>query len=240
MQQQQPARAQAELLALLADAPSDPADQLRLATMLLQVNDPSHALQAVEALLARDDNNAQAWLEAGQAHLAHADYSEAERAMAKAVERDPNLEGARQQLELARELARIDPNQRALTLAERADRVSRAFTTALARLDTCAAQKGITLAAPAASTPGNSSSAQTTAANAVAAAPGPLQLLYASGLQQQADATEKALRKNPDALQPTMQYVFEVELTLAPICSSMELTDRALLTLAQHESERAR
>jgi len=59
-------------------------------------------------------------------------------------------------------------------------------------------------------------------------------------LQRQPDATEKALRKNPDALEPTMQYVFEVERTLAPVCSKMELTDRALLTLAQHESEGTR
>jgi hypothetical protein len=33
-----------------------------------------------------------------------------------------------------------------------------------------------------------------------------------------------------------MQYVFEVERETAPICPTSELTDRALLTLAQHES----
>ena len=239
LQKQQPARAQAELLALLADAPSDAADQLRLGTMLLQVNDPTHALQAVQALLSRDDNNAQAWLEAGQAYLALANYPEAERAIAEAVDRDPNLEGAREQLDLARELSHIDPNQRGLTLAERADRVSRAFTTAMARLSSCAAQNGISLAQPAASS-GGSSGAAASSATAIAAAPDPLQLLYTSGLQRQPDATEKALRKNPDALEPTMQYVFEVERTLAPVCSKMELTDRALLTLAQHESEGTR
>jgi tetratricopeptide (TPR) repeat protein len=237
MQQQQPARAQAELLALLADAPSDPADQLRLATMLLQLNDPTHALQAVQALLSQD-NNAQAWLQAGQAYLALGNYPEAERASARAVERDPNLEGARAQLELARELSHIDPNQRGLTLAERADRVAHAFTTAMAHVNACAVQQDINLAAPAA--PANEAASPSMPANRTPS-PSPLQPVYASGLQRQADATAPALRKNPDALEPTMQFVFEVERTLASACqNNLDLTDRALLTLAQHESEGTR
>jgi hypothetical protein len=56
-------------------------------------------------------------------------------------------------------------------------------------------------------------------------------------VQKQASATDAALRRNPDALEPTMQYVFEVERTAASICPTMDLTDRALLTLAQNESE---
>jgi hypothetical protein len=34
-----------------------------------------------------------------------------------------------------------------------------------------------------------------------------------------------------------MQYVFEVERATAPLCSQMNVTDQALLMLAQHESE---
>ena len=34
-----------------------------------------------------------------------------------------------------------------------------------------------------------------------------------------------------------MQYVFEVERTTAPVCSQMNLTDQALLMLAQRETE---
>ena len=50
--------------------------------------------------------------------------------------------------------------------------------------------------------------------------------------QKQAAAAEQALRKNPDALDPTMQYVYEVERTTAPMCPDMSVADRALLVLA--------
>ena len=236
LQQQKWPRAQAELLALQADAPPDPADQLQLGQMLLQVNDPAHALQAYNAVLSKNDNNAQAWLGEGQAYLALSNYAEAERATAKAVEHDPNLPGAHDQLELVRELLRVDPMLRGLPLAERASRAAKAFEAALTRLSACAAQQHIDLTATSgvapAGKPGPASSA-----SAPAAPPNVLQLLYASGLQKQPDTTEKALRRDPDGIEPTMQYVFQVESTLAPTCPNMELTDRALLTLAQHENE---
>ncbi len=242
MQQQQWARAQAESLALLADPPSDPADQLRLGQMLLQLNEPAHALEAYNALLARDSNNAQAWMGKGQALLALRNYSEAERASAKAVELAPNLEGARGQLELARELLRIDPALRGLPLAERANRVAKAFDAALTRLTGCAKQRGIDLAAPSAAAPGtsNGATAPSTNVNSTATAPSEPQLLYTSGLQKKAAATPEALRKDPDAQEPTIQWVFEVERATAPVCPSMSVTDRALLLLAQHETERPR
>jgi tetratricopeptide (TPR) repeat protein len=234
IQLKQSARAQAELLALLADAPPDPADQLLLGNTLLQVNDPAHALQAYNTLLSKNQANAQAWLGAAQANLALGNYSEAERAAAKAVEHDPNLPGARVQLELTREVLRVNPAMRGLPLSERSSRVATAFEAVLARLKTCAAEKNIDL--------GNFGSAAANNSNAFASATAPneLQLLYANGLQKQSEATEKALRRNPDALEPAMQYVFEVERAVAPVCPDMSLTDRALLILAQHETETAK
>ena len=67
--------------------------------------------------------------------------------------------------------------------------------------------------------------------------PGVLQRLYESGVPIQAGATDKNLREDSDALESTMQYVFEVERTTAPVCSQMNLTDQALLMLAQRETE---
>ena len=221
LMQHQPARAQAELLALLADAPTDPGDLLLLGNMLLQVNDPAHALQAYNTLLSQDKRNAQAWLGESQAYLALGNYAGAEGTAAKAVESGANLEDARQQLELTREILRIDPSLRGLPLAERANRVAEAFSSAVTRLNACATEQHIDLTAP----------------TGAAAAPNPLQLLFTSGLHKQVDATAKALRKDPDALEPAMQYVFEVERTTALICPNMDVTDRALLTLAQHENE---
>jgi tetratricopeptide (TPR) repeat protein len=223
-------RAQAELLSLLADAPPDPADQLRLGQMLLEVNEPTHALQAYNSLLSKDDKDPQAWLGASEANLALGKYAEAEHASEKAVEIDPKLEAARQQMELTRELLRIDPLARRLSLAERTSRVAKAFQLAMRRLSACAEQKNIPLAS-------SDTTAPAFAADEAAAAPNAVQLLYISGLQKQAGATEQALRKNPDALESTMQYVFEVERTTAPICPGPSVADRALWRLAQQSSE---
>ena len=236
LQQQKPAGAQAELLALLADAPSDPPDQLQLGNMLLEVNEPAHALQAFNTLLSKDETNAQAWLGASRANLALGKYAEAEQAGAKAVEHDPNLPSAREQLELTREILRANPAIRGLPLAERASRVASAFDAALKRLRTCAVEKSIDLAAPANAVITSGSQGATNGAESTPP-PSALQLLYASGVQKQPDATEKALRKDPDALEPAMQYVFEVERAAAPICPDMSLADQALLILAQHENE---
>ena len=70
-----------------------------------------------------------------------------------------------------------------------------------------------------------------------AAPPDVLQRLYDSGVQRQPSVTEKNLREDSDALESTMQYVFEVERATAPVCSQMNLTDQALLMLAQRETE---
>lgn len=241
MQQHDLARAQAELMALEADGPPDPSDQLLLGQLLLQANEPKRAIEAYNTVLSNDPRNADAWLGKGLAALQIADYLQAEQALATAVEHDPHSDQARQQLELVREVLRIDPALRGLSLARRTKRVAEAFSTALKRLTGCAGQQGYSLAEadPAKVTSARASAAQTNSVptlEATTAAPSNLQLLYTSGLQKQASATAAALRKDPDALEPTMQYVFEVERATS-MCPNTDLTDRALLTLAEHEGE---
>lgn len=239
MQNQKFGEARADLLAALADTPTEPADQLLLGQLLLELNEPEHALQAYDALLARDRRNAQAWFGEGEAYLALGQFNEAEHASEKAVDYDPNLDAARRQLELTREILRLNPSMRGLPLAERANRVAAAFEAALSRLSSCASQLNVDLGAPvgAESAMNTQGSTSSTAANDITPAPNALELLYTSGLEKQSNATARALLKNPDALEPAMQYVFEVERTTAPICPDMDVTDRALLLLAQHESE---
>jgi tetratricopeptide (TPR) repeat protein len=231
------ARAQAELLALQADGPPDPSDQLLLGQMLVQANDPTHAIGAYDTILSNDPRNADAWLGKGLAALQLGDYAQAEHALAAALEHDPHSEQARQQLELVREILRIDPSFRGLSVAERSQRVAEAFRVALKRLTGCASEKGYHLASPETSKAHTSSAQTTSGATEAATTPAPdnLQQVYTAGVRMQASAMEAALRRNPDALEPTMQYVFEVERETAPICPTSELTDRALLTLALHE-----
>ena len=231
-QHNQPAQAQAELLALQADAPSDPADQLRLAQMLMQLNEPQRAAQAYDVVLGRDRNNASAWLGKGEALLALADYNGAERAFARAADLDHKRDDIRQQLDLVREVLRADAALRGLSIAERARRVAANYQAAMKRLESCAAEQGFSLAVPNAT----AASQATPAPSAPESVSGQLQSLYASGQQKQASATEQALRKDPDALEPTMQYVFTAERATASICPATELTDRALLLLAGQEN----
>jgi tetratricopeptide (TPR) repeat protein len=231
MQQRKVAQAQAELMALQADGPPDAAGQLLLANLLLQLNEPARAMEAYSAVLVNDRANSQAWLGKGQASLAIGDYSAAEQAFASAVGLAPHLDDARQQLQLVREVLRLNPAIRGLSLAERSKRVAAAFQVALQRLTTCANQQGSSLSGLDVEAPspavGGAKPPATTAG---------LQGLYTLGLQMKASATEPALRKNPDALEPAMQYVYDVERATAPVCPAMDLADSALLTLAQHES----
>lgn len=240
MQQHDLAKTQAELMALQADGPPDPYDQLLLGQMLLQASDPKRAIDAYDTVLRNDPRNADAWLGKGLAALQIGDYVAAEHALATALEHDPHAEQTRQQLELVREVLRIGPNFRGLSLAERTQRVAEDFRAAVKRLIGCAAQQGYNLAAPDTAKAGSKGAAAQVASvptlEATTPAPSNLQLLYTSGVQKQTSATEAALRRNSDALEPMMQYVFEVERTTASTCPAMDLTDRALLTLAQNES----
>ena len=245
MDHQDMARARAETLALQADGPTDEAGQLELGDLLLQVNEPEHAKDAYDAVLKANPSSAQAWIGKGTAMLALNQYSEAEHAFANAVEHDPHSDAAREKLELVREIMEIDPALRGLTVAERAQRAAEAYRQAQLRLAGCAAQQGFSLGAPLWGSDGSVKGGSAAGANAAAhtnaaalnPAPDSLQLLYTSGQQKQTASTEKALRANPDGIEPAMQFVFDVERATAPMCSTMDVADRALLTLAQKEGE---
>ncbi len=237
MKQHKTTQAQSELMALLAEGPREVADQLRLGEMLLQVNEPEHTLELDNTIVGKDPSNAEAWRQKGQALLSLNKYADAEQAFSEAVEHNPNDGNAQRQLDLLREALRLDPSGRGLSRTDRARRAVEAFRTASDRLNTCAKEQGIELAPSA--TPLNTPAASTPNAvgNTPVPPPTPLQLLYSSGSQKQAKVTDKALKEDPDALDSTMQYVFDVERATAAVCPQMSLSDQALLFLAQHESE---
>lgn len=240
MQQHKLTQAQSELMALLADEPPDPADQLRLGELLLQVNEPEHTIEIDNDMLAKDPGNARAYLQKAQALISLNKLVEAEHALANAVERDPTSADSRRQLDLMREVLRLDTSLRGLSRTQRADRAVEAFHNAWQRLSSCATQQGVRLSNPATIEPAGSATPPDNigpSKRSPATPPDSLQLLYNSGLQKQAGVTQKALRADSDALESTMQYVFEVERAIAPLCSQMTPTDQALLMLAQHENE---
>ena len=240
MQQHNMTQAQSELMALLADGPSDRDDQLRLAQMLLEANEPERVVQVDNEVLSNDHGNAEAWLQKGQALVTLGRYKDAERALATAEQHNPKVGDVAGQLELVREVLRVDPSLRGLSRSERAERAVNAFHTAWEHLNSCATQAGMKLNTGSAAipvvTPGTSPKSLPTP-TMPATSPDPVQLLYSSGLAKHETVTEQALRDNPDAIDSTMQYVFEVERVLAPVCPNMSVNDQALLMLGQHESE---
>jgi hypothetical protein len=70
-----------------------------------------------------------------------------------------------------------------------------------------------------------------------AAAPNSLQLLYDSGTQKEPSARAETLRSNPDAVSPTMDFVFEVVRATENACPPTSLNERALQLIARHEGE---
>lgn len=126
-------------------------------------------------------------------------------------------------LELTREILHISPGIRGLTLAERSRRVADAFDAALQRLANCTQAKALS--------PGGQANTSTPSF----AAPDGLQLLYSSAAQRKSGATVAALRKDPDSLEPTMDFVFEVERATQGGCPNPTPTDRALLQLANNQ-----
>ncbi len=217
-------QAAVELAALMADAPPDVAGQLRLGALLRQANLPARALKVYDGILKDDPHNVEALIGQGDAALALANYQQAERSFDLALHYDPNHPNARKKLELMREIVRIDPNLHGLSHAEQARRVAAAFDTASKRLQSCAAERGVTL------------TANLTASSAASGAPNNLQLLYMSGQQREAAGSEASLRANPDAMDPVMQYVGDVERATQAVCPNLSLTDEALLTMAQQGS----
>jgi tetratricopeptide (TPR) repeat protein len=241
------ARAVAELIAIQAESPEDPEIELKVGNLLLQLGENSRAAKSFDAVLKINGDNVDALTGAGQTALALGDYRKAVGLLTVADNLTHAKAGSPQGelLAVAHEALEADPYLRNLTITQRADRVADAFTLSMDTLRKCAAQKNITLVpqSPTAA-PQNANPALPTARNGYttqavpsAAAPNPLQLLYDSGLEKQPSAKVQALRKNPDAIAPTMDFVFEVLRATENVCPLETPQERALQLIARHESE---
>ncbi len=241
LQQHDTRQAGVELVALQADPPEEISLKLELANLLAESGEFARAQGVYESILKSDPTNAAAWLGNGSVSIALGDYRGAQRELDAALDQDPTLTEAKQQLDFVQDILGIAPGLRGLSLNERARRVALAFDAAFTRLTTCTAQKGYAFAPPPGS-PGKPADA-TRSEDALAGAPqlnnAPenLQHLYLTALQMKSAATQDALRNHPDSIESAMDFVFAVETTTLPLCSNMSETDRALLQLAKHQSE---
>jgi tetratricopeptide (TPR) repeat protein len=250
MQRGDKARATAELIAVEAEALDDPAALTEAGNLLLQLDENGRAAKSYELALKQDAKNETALLGGGQASLAMGDYPTAVRLLTMADELS-SAKGqgpAAAQLALTQRALKVDPYLRNLTVAERANRVAAVFTTAMGRLKSCASQENVALAPqPLVSAPKTANPVLPNEQNGYrvplappAAAPDSLQMLYNRGMRRQPAATADALRKNPDAMAPTMDFVLDVMHATQNDCPLTTMPERALQSIAQHEAESPR
>jgi tetratricopeptide (TPR) repeat protein len=216
----QKASARAELIALTAGLPADPALQTQVGTLLLQVAGYDDALKLFREALAQEPRLAPALAGAGECYFRNARYAEAERYLARAVQEDPHLVPAAALRDTAQAVLKLDPFDRRLPATERARRAALAFDTALTRLQNCATQRGVDLSAPL---------AQAGAGSA------PLQNLYAQATKLKPRVKELNLRRDSELLSNTMDVAFEIEQTAAHACGAPQGPDLALLLIAREQ-----
>jgi predicted Zn-dependent protease len=209
--------ARAELIALAADLPADPAWQTKVGTLLVQVAGYDDALKLFRQALAQKPHLALALVGAGECYFQNAQYAEAERYLARALQEDPHLGQAAALRDTAQMVLNLDPFNRRLSSTEHARRAVLAFDTALARLQDCAKQQGVDLAAK-----GNNS----------------LQDLYGQAAELKPKVKEQYLSRNSELLSRTMDVVFEIEQETAHACGVPQGSDIALLLLAREQGGR--
>jgi tetratricopeptide (TPR) repeat protein len=182
--------------------------------LLLQVKGYDDALKLFHRALLEDPHLPAALAGSGECHFQNGEYAQAERFLTRALEQDPHMPRAAAMLSAVQAVLNNDPFNRRLRIMERAGRAVMDFDTALARLQSCAAQKGIDLEG---------------------AGGDPLQTLYAQASGLQPRAQRRYLISDPDLLSQVMDTVFEIEQSTARTCGDPNGMDLALLLMAREQ-----
>lgn len=144
----------AELLPLEQEVQGNPTEEKRVAALYLDAHSPARAAAAYRALIAADAagdaanaNDAEIYSGLGEAELALADYSAAAsafRAAQRSDHKNPQEDAQLQaRLELAANMAGLDPTLRRLTSREKYERSVRLLQAARDSLSRCAAPEKI-------------------------------------------------------------------------------------------------
>jgi tetratricopeptide (TPR) repeat protein len=208
--------ARAELMALAADLPPDPALLTQAGNLFLSAGDYDEALQQFRQALLLDRYQAGAQAGAGEAAFRKADYLEARDYLERAVRAEPDNAEALQLLATTNSILEIDPFDQRATPEERARRVVRAYGQAVARLESCAQERHEVL---------DTEEPQTA-----------LQTIYARATKMQPQASERSLSHDPETSTAIANLALEIEEITARTCGPPSGLDRALLLIAEkHE-----
>jgi tetratricopeptide (TPR) repeat protein len=218
-------QAQAELVALAASLPPDPALHLQTARLFEHAGDLREALAEYQQALHLDHNDAPAISGAGEVAFRAGHYRTAQHYLQQAVAANSHDSSSRQMLETASLVLQTDPFVRYISDAERNRRIGEDFNQAGQRLESCARKDQGTSQPPA---------SQATTANGLAAQPtsslDDLRKRWLAIRPQLARLRSSAETDLPDAI---MDLVFQVEQTTAAQCGEPQNTDLALLLLSR-------
>jgi len=211
--------AEAELVAMAALLPPDPALYTQVGQLFLGLDDYSRAANEFEGAVRLGGREA-ALAGAGEAEYALGDYRQARHYLERALRGKPNDTRLSKMLDEANRVLNADPYDPAISSAERYRRVIRAFQQALTRLGECGELVGNAVQPAPAATPARAGSA----------------MLADEARALQPNVNLAALRRDPDLMTQIMDFVFHVEQAPANECGPPDPLDRALATIAQeHE-----
>jgi tetratricopeptide (TPR) repeat protein len=205
--------AQAELIALAANAGDEPSLQQTIGDLLMRAGDYERALAAYRTILKVDDHDAAAQAGAGSAAYQLGRYPLAQQYLQAAVRLNPNDTESAQRLQTTETILRMDPFRPQISIADRNKAVVDAFATAGQRLNTCRL--------PSRDTFGSTGSAPS---------------LNDAWSSLKPQITEPGLRRKPDLAQSAMDLVFRIERETSNVCGTPTGADLALLLIAKlHE-----
>lgn len=211
-------QAESELIALAANLSDDPAQQIRVAELFVRVKDYERALAQYRLALASDRQNPTALAGVGMAAFELSRYDVARRYLEAAVAANPADTHSADLLKTTELVLRLDPFQRQLSMAERTRIVIEDFATAGDRIKSCSTSPKLA---------GSASKSNL---------PTALDASQAKWEEMKPQVSERELRRNPDLVENTMNFVFDIERQTNNTCGPASGTDLALLLIAKlHE-----
>jgi tetratricopeptide (TPR) repeat protein len=131
------AQARAELLALVAEAPTDPSLQKQIGRMLIDFGMAREAAGLYRGMLKHGPPDATEYDGLGEAELAQGDYRAALKAFRTALDIDPADAEASRRAELSEKLISLDPSQRGIGSRERFRRAKELLTAVVSNVEAC-------------------------------------------------------------------------------------------------------
>jgi len=208
-------QAQAELVALAADLPDEPALLARLGDLFAQAEDYDRALAEYHRSLKLNPKNPAVMAAAGRAAFELGRYKLAKTYLESAVSAGPNDAQSADLLKTTTLVLQMDPFRRQISATERGRIVIEAFNTAGKRLKSCA--------------PGEGPNGPTPDTN-------PQPDLLTRWNEMKPKISERGIRQNPNLVEQTMDLVFTIERQAKADCGPPTGTDLALLLISNmHE-----